>query len=271
MTKIQDTNKFQYSITSNQTFLLKPVWLLKIWSLVIICFLFLVSCFLPVPASALDDPEQALSEVIEYYVMDKYPDWIGYDIKITFKYADKIFGSLRELEGEVDFSVIEVYRDFKGVGNVIFPILVSGADGSRKIFVRARVEVFKNIVIARRRIKRGEEIAVEDLALESRDIAVLPQKYFEDIVYVANTETKTSIPKNSTIFEWMIKEIPLVHRGDEVALLITAPNLMVKAKGMALEDGYLGKKIKVKVRRKDSKNILEGRLISSSEVEVRLK
>jgi len=241
----------------------------KYFSLLLIVSLLIVNWLLP--ARALDNPEQVLSEVIEDYVMTKYPDWIGYDIKITFKYAGKIFDSLRELEGEIDFSVIEVYRDFKAVGNVIFPILVSTADSSRKIFVRARVEVFKNIVVAQRRIKRGEEITDEDVVLESRDIAVLPQKYFEDIVYVANTEAKTTIPRNSTIFEWMIKEIPLVHRGDTVAVLITAPNLTVKTKGMALEDGYLGKKIKVKVKRKESENRLEGRLVSSSEVEVKLK
>ena len=124
-------------------------------------------------------------------------------------------------------------------------------------------------MIARRRIKRGEAISPEDLALEERDIAVIPQKYFEDINKVANTESKTTIPKNSTIFEWMIKEIPLVHRGEEVAILVTAPNLMVKTVGIALEDGYLGKGIKVK--RQETNKTLEGLLVSSDEVEVRLK
>ena len=220
-------------------------------------------------AWALDNPEGELAYAIEDYVLTKYPDWIGYDIKVTFKYADKILEGLGDLEGDVDFRVVEVYKDFKPIGNVIFPIEVISAGSTQKIFVRARVEVFKNIVVADRRIKRGGEIVVDDLTLETRDIAVLPQKYFEEIAQVANTEAKTTIPRNSTIFEWMIKEIPLVHRGDEVAILVTAPNMLLKTKGVALEDGYLGKKMKVKS--KESKKTLEGSLISATVVEVKLK
>ncbi len=220
-------------------------------------------------AVALDNPEKALTDVIEDYVMTTYPDWIGYDIKISLKYADKAIDYLREIEGDVDLRVVEVYRDFKPVGNVIFPIEVATDTSRERVFVRAQVEVFKNVVIANRRIKRGEEITPEDLALESRDISVVPQKYFEDIAQVADTEARTSIPKNSTIYEWMIKEIPLVHRGDEVAILVTGPNLTVKTMGRALEDGYLGKMIKVK--RLESDKTLEGFLVSPTEVEVRLK
>ena len=217
----------------------------------------------------MDNPEQALKDVIEDYVMTTYPDWIGYDINISLKYADKMIDYLGGLEGDVDLRIVGVYRNFKPVGNVIFPIEVATATGKKKIFVRAKVEVFKNVVISNRRIKRGEEITAEDLALESRDIAVVPQKYYEDIAQVVETEAKTSIPKNSTIYEWMIKEIPLVHRGDQVAILVIGPNLRVKTMGRALEDGYLGKTIKV--RRAESDKTLEGTLISSDEVEVRLK
>jgi len=253
---------------------IRKIFQIPITKLVIV-FLIILSSFvichssLVVPAQALDNPEQALKDVIEDYVMTTYPDWIGYDIKISLKYADKIIEHLRDLKGDVDLRIVEVYRNFKPVGNVIFPIEVTTANGRKKIFVRAKVEVFKNVVIANRRINRGEEIALDDLALESRDIAVVPQKYYEDVAAVVDTEAKTSIPKNSTIYEWMIKEIPLVHRGDQVAILVTGPNLAVKAMGRALEDGYLGKMIKV--RRAESDKTLEGTLVSSDEVEVRLK
>jgi flagella basal body P-ring formation protein FlgA len=222
-------------------------------------------------ASALNNPEQALKDVIEDYVMTKYPEWIGYDIKIDLKYADKILEGLEEVDEDAVLSVVEVYQDFKPLGNVIFPIEVLTKDETRRIFVRAKVEVFKNVVIALRSIKRGEVIQVEDLGMESRDIASIPQRYFDHIAQVADMEAKTSIPRNSTIFEWMIKEVPLVHRGDDVLIRVTAPDLRVKVKGRALEDGYLGKWIKVRSEKSNDKEPLEGILISSSEVEVRLK
>jgi len=239
----------------------------KYLSLLLIMSLLIVNWSLS--ARALDNPEQKLAEVIEDYVITRYPDWIGLEIRVTFKHANKIFEDLRGVDEDADFEIVEVYKDFKPVGNVIFPIKVSAGGISKKLFIRARVEVFSKVVVAQKGIKRGEIITDEDLALEERDIAMLPQKYFEKLEQVVETEAKTTIPKESTIFEWMIKEIPLVHRGDEVSILVTAPDLVVKTKGMVLEDGYLDKKIKVK--RVESNKTLEGILISPDEVEVKLK
>jgi len=218
---------------------------------------------------ALNDPKQEMAEVIEDYVVAKYPAWAGLDIQITFKYAEKLFRSLEELEGEAHIKVLETYKDLKPVGNVIIPMEVTAEDFSRKVFVRAKVEVFKGIVVADRLIKRGEEIQSEDLKLEERDIALLPQKYFESLDQIVSAEAKTTIPKNSTLFEWMAKKIPLIRRGDKVTIRVSASSLLVKSEGVALSDGYLGKKMTVK--RKDIKKSLEGIVVSANEVEVKLK
>ena len=84
-------------------------------------------------------------------------------------------------------------------------------------------------------------------------------------------ETKTAVARNGTIFEWMIKEIPIVRRGDEVSILVKVPNMLVRTTGTALEDGYEGKLLRVKVKGRDAKDRLEGRLVSSNEVEVIMK
>ena len=152
-----------------------------------------------------------------------------------------------------------------------FPIIVTSGEKSKKIFIRSKVEVFYKVVAAQKRIKRGELVEEEDVALKKRDIAMLPQKYFENLDQVIGTETKTTIPKGSTIFEWMIKKPPLVHRGDEISILVKGSNLLVKTKGIVVEDGYLGKMTKVRVKSEDSKKIIEGILISADEIEVKLK
>jgi flagella basal body P-ring formation protein FlgA len=218
---------------------------------------------------ALENPEEKVTKAIQDYVIAKYPDWAGLKIQVGYKSADRIFEELRGLEGEAGFKILEVYADFKPVGNVILPIEVSAGETRKKIFVRAKIEVFKNIVVAARQIKRAEIISADDLALEERDITMLPHQYYEDVRLVANTEAKTTIPKNSTIFEWMVKEIPLVKRGDEVAIFVSSPDLLVKTKGVALEDGYRGQEIKVK--RENSKKTLEGVLVAPGEVEVNLE
>ncbi|MFH1577013.1 MAG: flagellar basal body P-ring formation chaperone FlgA [Candidatus Margulisiibacteriota bacterium] len=231
----------------------------------------LLVLFSSATAFALKDPEAKLAKVIEDHVVAAHPNWAELDIRITFKFADKTFNDLRKLSEKASFTVVDVYQDFRPVGNVIFPIQISDEEVSRKVFVRAQVEVFKPVVVVNRLIKRGETIAEGDLALVARDIAMLPDSYYEDKVMVIDTEAKTAIPKNSTIFRWMVKEIPVVRRGEELTINIKGANFLVKAQGIALMDGYLGKNVKVRKKGvKDPKKILEGLLISSKEVEVEL-
>jgi flagella basal body P-ring formation protein FlgA len=233
-----------------------------VWAFVA-AFLFSSSAF------ALDDPQAKITKVIKKYVVAKYPDWKDLRIRVAFKYVDKTFKSLSQLDGHVDYKIVEVYKNLKPVGNVIFPIKVTAGETTKKIFVRAKVEVWKKIVVAAKKIKRGGQIAAKDLSLVEKDIAMIPNKYLGNVLQAVNTEAKTTIPKGSTIFGWMIKKMPLVHRGSEIAVRVTASNLLVKAQGVALEDGYRGEKIKVKT--KNSKKTLEGILISANEVEVKLK
>lgn len=218
---------------------------------------------------ALDNPEGKVTKVIEDYIIAANPDFSGNAIRVTFKFADKTFARLREYDEDVNLRIVDVYQDFRPVGNVIFPVEVSKGETSKKFFIRTKVEVFKKIVVANNKIKRGAVIQEEDLAVEERDIAMLPQKYFEELVLVANNEAKTTISKNGTIFEWMIKKIPLAHRGDEVAINVVGSDLLVKSLGVILMDGYLGENVKVK--RKGSKKTVQGVLVSADLVEVNLK
>jgi len=66
----------------------------------------------------------------------------------------------------------------------------------------------------------------------------------------------------------MVGEPPLVKRGAEVTVVVTAPGLTVKAKGQALDDGYRDQELKV--RRADTRKTIVGKVISPSEVEVKI-
>ena len=169
----------------------------------------------------------------------------------------------------MEFKVADAYQDMKPVGNVIVPIEYSAGEKPEKVFIRAKIEVIKDVVMASRPIKRGTIIDEQDLKLEKRDICAVPQNYFERSEQILFTEAKTNIPKNSLIYDWMIKEVPLFHRGEEVTIQMGLDNLSIKSTGIALEDGYPGKPIRIK--RKGSDKILDGTVLSSKVVEVKIK
>lgn len=217
---------------------------------------------------ALDNPEQKVSEVIKNYVVGKNPAWSKDDLRLTFRMAESVFTEMKTWPDETSLSVIEVYPDFRPVGSVVFPIEAKAGETSQRFMIRANVGAFKPVAAAARLIKKGKAIEAADLKLEARDIALLPQKYFSDLKALIGKEAKLTIPQNSTLFEWMAGEVPLVHRGDEVSLVVAGAALAVRTRARALEDGYLNGDIRVK--RADSKLIISGKLVSKDQVEVKL-
>ena len=106
----------------------------RIFGLITICILlFSTSVF------ALHNPEEKVTKVIEDYIIASNPDLSGMEIRVTYKFADKIFEILRGYEDDVTFKIVNVYKDFRPVGNVIFPIKVSREDVNRKIFIQTPI------------------------------------------------------------------------------------------------------------------------------------
>jgi flagella basal body P-ring formation protein FlgA len=218
---------------------------------------------------AMDNPEERVTGAIKDFIAAKYPGWDRQDIVLTYKQAEKVFAALRAYSNAAKIEIMAVMPDFKPVGSVIFPLRVSAGGKEEKLLLRTRVEVFREIVVAARAIKRGEPLTADRLKLERRDIALLPAKYFAAAAPLLGQEAKISIPANSTIFDWMVGGPPLVRRGAAVTITVGAPGLAVKAKGEALEDGQAGQEIKVK--RLDSSRVLKTRVKSENEVEVSVK
>jgi flagella basal body P-ring formation protein FlgA len=217
-------------------------------------------------AQALDNPEQKLADLIKSYVVDKNPGYKKNEVKVTFKMADNIFDNLQKVDNKTQIKILEGYPEVKGVGAAIFPIQIKTADETTKILVRAKVEVLRDVVVAAKQIKQGKLIVGEDLKMEARDVALLPQKYFVEANSAVGKEAKLSIPAGSTVFNWMAGDLPLIKRGAELNIIAIAPGVKVKSRGVAVEDGYQDALIKVK--RKDSQKIITGKVKSASDVEV---
>jgi flagella basal body P-ring formation protein FlgA len=198
-------------------------------------------------ASVRNDVQSRMTRAIISYLVEKDPSYAGRKIEVTYKYADRTFRNLRARKGKVDFSIAELYPGFKPVGNIIVPVQVVVDDVPKeKIFLRTRVSVFDGIVVAKKRIQRGDLITTAEAAIEERDIAVLNSEIIKDMDLALGKESKTFIPGGNPIYSWMIKERPLVKKNDKVNIRAGSQNVLVEAVGTSLEDGGLGGEIKVK-------------------------
>jgi flagella basal body P-ring formation protein FlgA len=193
-----------------------------------------------------DVPSRITKAIISYLVI-KDPSYSGKRIEVSYKYADRVFRDLKTRSGKVAFSIAELYPDFKPVGNVIVPIQVIVDDVPKeKIFLRTKVSVFDRIVVAKKRLKRGDVISSFEAAIEERDVAALNPSIIKDIGLVIGKEAKTFIPNGNPVYDWMIKERPVVKKNEKIKITSGSNNILVAAAGISLEDGNLGSEIKVK-------------------------
>jgi flagella basal body P-ring formation protein FlgA len=219
-------------------------------------------------APVVSDVQKKMTKAIINCLIAKDPSYFGKKIDVTYKYADKIFRDLKNRQGDVTFAVAELYPDFKPIGNIIVPVQVIVDDVPKeKIFLRTKVSVYDYIVVAKKRLKRGDVLSSAEAGLEERDVAVLNADVIKDMDLVLGKEVKTFVTSENPIYGWMIRDKPLVKKNEKVKIIAGTQDVLVTADGIALEDGNMGSEIKVK--NSSSNKELIGDVTGTGEVTVK--
>lgn len=234
---------------------------------IIIAILFLILIF-QISAYGLSSEKvkEDITSALRDYISENYTEWEEVQIEVAYKYADETFADLAAKNIDLDFKIVPLYYNYKPIGNVILAVdIFSKGKKVDKVYIRARVEIIKDVVVAKRTLKRGIVIEKSDLSLEPRDISRISH-YYSSLDNLLGMETTTIIPSGRAVKEAMVREKPVIAKYDEVDIVVNIANLKVKARGKALQDGYTGKKIKV--QNLITKKYLEAIVLNSSEVKV---
>ena len=129
-------------------------------------------------------------------------------------------------------------------------------------YVEAKVKV----VVVKREVPNRAILRAEDLGFEERKLSKLPRGVIFELSEAVGRETKMSLRPGRPLLKSQIKVPPLIRRRQVVTIIARGKHLIVKAKGIALQDGNLNQRIKVK--NISSKKIIWGKVISPEEVEV---
>jgi len=142
------------------------------------------------------------------------------------------------------------------------------ADGAlqRRSLATARIRLFDRVVVASQRIDRHEALTPQKLKVERRDVTDLTGGYFTAVGMLKGKRAKVLIPFNRVVTKRCVERVPVVTRGSEVTILAQAGNVFASAKGLALEDGGVGDKIRV--RNGSSKVSLVAKVIDATTVKV---
>ena len=143
----------------------------------------------------------------------------------------------------------------------------NGAE-SWTLYVTVKVEVNKNILVAKRRLERGRIISKGDFRLEKRMVSGLHRGYIEKPENAVGSVLKLTLKRGAVISPGQLRRPPEVMRGSQVTILGRAGGIEVRMSGKALSDGAMGQRIKV--QNSSSSRQVEGTVVASGTVEVTL-
>jgi len=130
---------------------------------------------------------------------------------------------------------------------------------SWSLMLNADIEVWRDVVVLRDHISRGEAVESSRLALQQRDIGKLQRGYYTSFKQVIGNVSKRSLKAGTAISPSMISLPIIVQRGQAITLRVERPGFAVDMKGLALKKGRQGDTIKVK--NSSSNRVLFGTII----------
>lgn len=186
-------------------------------------------------------------------------------IDVSFKDGAELLEDLDKRAAKTAFKIV-FPENKKFMGRLILPVEVyENGVAVEKVNIRTNIAIVARVASNINKMAKGQTLTADNIGFVEKDISYLPSSAVLDPAKIIGKETTTFIPKGTTLLEWMFRKTPLVKKGDEVVIIKNAKGIMIKARAVALYDGYLGGI--VTVRNIDSGKTVEGRVTASGEVE----
>lgn len=115
-------------------------------------------------------------------------------------------------------------------------------------------------------IPRGALIAETDVMVIRQSIAGVPYQSLRSTAAAIGQQARMSLVKGSLLLPWMLGQKTVVFRNDPVQILCQGPLFLLKVAGMAMQDGGVHDRIRVK--NIDSQKILLAEVVDEQKVRV---
>ena len=237
--------------------------------LAVLALIFVLMLSVTVWAKAVPTAER-IEEIIRRYIIEREPDWRQAQVVLEFKGLEAVAADVDKYGPNSNLKV-NYDRVPKLTSKLVFPLLVE-VEGIPKtvVYVQTRIRVNKSVVVTRQKIKKRTRITTRDVERKMQEISNLPANYFAAEKDLIGKEATTSLPPGTIILPWMVQAETVVKRGDTVRILFKGQGLELMGEGKALQDGFVGKKIRVQSLMFKSKKEMDGVVVGTGEVKVEI-
>ena len=149
------------------------------------------------------------------------------------------------------------------------PVRVACTQGAAwSLYVPVEIHRELDVLVLRRPVARGDTLSAADVIVQKRVIAGLGSPYLSRVEDFKGRLTRRTLPQGTAVTADALSEALLIHRGQDVTLLVSAGGLEIRAPGRAMADA--GARQRLRVQNLESLKIVEGVAESESVVRVSL-
>ncbi|MEM7467162.1 MAG: flagellar basal body P-ring formation chaperone FlgA [Pseudomonadota bacterium] len=130
------------------------------------------------------------------------------------------------------------------------------------LYVPIHIEQYLPVLTLVRPISRGQTLDAEDLLVKKRSSTSIPAKYLKSGESILGLIAARDIMPGAVLTQSMFKAKTLVRRGDRVVLSMKSGVVAVRTSGVALSDGAVGDR--VKVRNLSSERVIDGTVAAAN-------
>lgn len=180
-----------------------------------------------------------LEEACVSYVQNVVND--NCEVEILQKIRDQVFA-----EKGVTASIVQVSKELRGISRIAVEYKLNDAV-LRKIEIRLKVKLFKNVPAASVFLSKGTVIEDNMIEMKLKDVTdISPEDLIGNSEIISKT-LKNGIAKGSVITKKDIGYGDVIKRGDKVKIIAESGAVRVAAMGTALTSAEEGETIRAKL------------------------
>lgn len=204
-----------------------------------------------------------LKNKIEQYVLNELTNYTEGKIQVN---ADKMDPRLRLKPCQDEH--LEIFNPYQTsmLNTNTMGIKCNEESNHWVLYVPIRITQFKTIFAAKHPLLKGARVTENDIYQVEMDVQKLKQGYFTDDIEILGQICKQNISADNPLTPYNIELPKLVHRGEQIVIVVSHDNLNISMDGVAMNDGALGESIKVK--NLSSKRVIEAQVSGIKKVQV---
>lgn len=186
------------------------------------------------------------------------------DISVEIRNNDQLNQVLNSLKKNDRFE-IESEPLKSWLGNVAVKLLFFDENNNyiRSYTVYLKTTVFSEFWIAKENLEEGVIIRQNDLDKVKKNLYDITKASVPTSVDIVGKQVRIKILENELVRDWKLTKKLVVKKGDKLVLKKTNGSITIQIKGEALEDGFIGKKISIRL---PNGKIVVGRIHNQSVV-----